>query len=87
MDYKDRSGVLFSVKDTGIGISTDDQKRLFQRFSQISNTEVNTIEGTGLGLVLVKEFSEMHGGFVQLESDMDQGSQFDVWLPLDAHLN
>ncbi|NIB41045.1 hypothetical protein HBA55_15685 [Pseudomaricurvus alkylphenolicus] len=87
MDYKDRSGVLFSVKDTGIGISTDDQKRLFQRFSQISNTEVNTIEGTGLGLVLVKEFSEMHGGFVQLESDMDQGSQFDVWLPQDAHLN
>lgn len=77
-----QAGLRFSVTDTGIGISSQDQQRLFQRFSQIDSRVTKTVEGTGLGLVLVKEFAEIHGGEVEVCSEVGKGSQFSVWLPL-----
>jgi signal transduction histidine kinase len=69
------------VSDTGIGISAEDQLRLFQPFTQIDSTLARLYEGTGLGLVMVKRLAELHGGGVALQSEPGQGSRFTVWLP------
>ncbi len=73
--------VEFSVIDTGIGISPEDQQRLFTPFVQADNSLTRKYEGTGLGLALVKRLSELHGGSVSLESELGKGSRFTVSLP------
>ncbi len=70
-----------SVRDTGIGISADDQQRLFQPFVQIDSTLSRRYNGTGLGLVMVKRLTELHGGLVRLKSELGKGSTFTVLLP------
>jgi len=70
-----------AVRDTGIGISAEDQVRLFQPFTQIDSTLSRRHEGTGLGLAMVKHLTELHGGLVALQSTPGQGSTFTVWLP------
>jgi PAS domain S-box-containing protein len=70
-----------AVSDTGIGISAEDQARLFQPFTQIDSTLARRFEGTGLGLVMVKRLAELHGGAVAIQSVADKGSTFTVWLP------
>ncbi|MDY9925731.1 PAS domain S-box protein [Methanosarcina sp.] len=73
---------LFSVKDTGIGISSEDQKKLFQSFTQIDSSSARQYCGTGLGLVLVKKLVELHGGKIWIESEVGQGSSFTFELPV-----
>jgi PAS domain S-box-containing protein len=70
-----------AVHDTGIGISAEDQARLFQPFTQIDSTLARQHEGTGLGLTMVKRLTELHGGVVALQSMPGKGSTFTVWLP------
>jgi len=64
-----------------MGIKEADIPQLFQKFSQIKTDNSNHIEGTGLGLVLVKELVELHGGQVSLSSTWQKGSTFKFWLP------
>jgi CheY-like chemotaxis protein len=71
-----------SVVDSGIGISPEGLEHLFKPFSQIDSGLARRFEGTGLGLVMVKLLAELHGGTVAVESAVDQGSCFTVWLPL-----
>ena len=71
-----------SVTDDGIGISPEDLERLFKPFSQIDSGLARKYEGTGLGLANVKLLAELHGGGVAVESKVDEGSCFIVWLPL-----
>jgi signal transduction histidine kinase len=66
------------VTDTGIGISPDDAKRLFQKFSQAEASSTRRFEGTGLGLALVKECAQLLGGGASLRSQSGQGSTFSV---------
>jgi signal transduction histidine kinase/CheY-like chemotaxis protein len=73
-----------SVADTGIGIPPAGLERLFQPFSQIDSGLARKFEGTGLGLAMVKQLAELHGGAVAVESAMGEGSCFTVWLPLRA---
>jgi len=73
--------VVFSVIDTGIGIAPQDQERLFNPFTQVDSSLTRKHEGTGLGLALVKELAELHGGHVQLHSEPGKGSAFTVSLP------
>jgi len=70
-----------SVSDTGIGIARSDQQRIFERFQQADSTSTRRYGGTGLGLALVKEFSELMGGSVAVESEVGKGSRFVVKLP------
>ncbi|QLC48800.1 PAS domain-containing protein [Methanolobus zinderi] len=70
-----------SVKDTGIGISEDQQKELFKPFRQLDPATNREYEGTGLGLVLVKSFVEMHGGDVLVKSSPEKGSTFTMVIP------
>lgn len=69
------------MTDTGIGISEENQLKLFQPFTQIDSKLARRYEGTGLGLVMVKRLSELHGGAVAMQSVPEQGSTFTVWLP------
>ncbi len=72
------------VTDTGIGIAPDGLDQLFKPFSQIDGGLARKFEGTGLGLAMVKLLAELHGGTVAVESAVDLGSCFTVWLPVRA---
>jgi signal transduction histidine kinase/CheY-like chemotaxis protein len=73
--------IEISVSDTGIGIESNDLRRLFVPFSQVRNAFTRSLEGTGLGLVLVHRMVEMHGGTVAVTSEPGRGSCFSIWLP------
>ncbi|MBD2465901.1 PAS domain S-box protein [Oscillatoria sp. FACHB-1407] len=76
-------GILtLMVADTGIGISSENAKKLFQPFIQIDSALNRQHEGTGLGLALVKRITEMHGGKVELTSEVGSGSCFTLQLPI-----
>ena len=76
--------IKISVTDTGIGISPEGMQQLFKPFSQIDSGLSRRFEGSGLGLVMVKQLVELHGGVVAVQSAVGEGSCFTVWLPLRA---
>jgi len=69
------------IKDSGIGISKQDQSRIFDRFYQ-SEDEKGMVKGSGIGLTLVKEYVEMHSGSISVESSPGAGSVFDISIPV-----
>ncbi len=71
-----------SVRDTGVGIPTEELPRLFERFHQIRGVRGRTHEGTGIGLALVQELVKLHGGSIRAESTYGRGSTFFVTVPL-----
>ena len=77
----DEAVIHFTVWDTGIGIATADQGKLFQAFTQVDSGLNRTQEGTGLGLALVARLVELHSGSVTLTSEPGKGSRFTVTLP------
>jgi PAS domain S-box-containing protein len=79
--WPEDESVLLEVADTGIGIPPDQIGRVFERFYQVDGSMTRRYGGTGLGLALVKEIVEAHGGKVQLESSLGQGSKFRIRLP------
>jgi signal transduction histidine kinase len=78
-----RPGTAWAVTDTGIGISAEDQARLFVAFSQVDSTPSRRHEGTGLGLALTARLCELMGGKVTVASERGRGSTFTIWLPLE----
>ena len=71
------------VTDGGIGISPENMAKLFRAFSQIDSSLARQFEGTGLGLAMVKQLAELHGGTVAVSSAEAEGASFAVWLPLE----
>ncbi|AUI67477.1 hybrid sensor histidine kinase/response regulator [Beggiatoa leptomitoformis] len=78
--------IFFTVWDTGIGISLEDQKRLFTAFVQLNKKENKEYEGTGLGLNLVYHLVKLHGGSINVASEPLFGSHFIVGLPWQTDL-
>ena len=76
------ASVTTSVSDTGIGISAEDQKRLFQKFFRADNSSTREAGGTGLGLVIAKTIVELLGGAIWVDSEPGRGSRFSFTLPL-----
>jgi signal transduction histidine kinase len=74
--------VRISVSDTGIGIAEEDQHKIFSRFFRADDPVVQEAPGTGLGLSIVRSLVEMHGGDVQLESELGHGSTFSFTMPI-----
>jgi signal transduction histidine kinase len=78
-----QSAIEISVADTGIGISPEDQEKIFEEFHQVRSSYTDKTPGTGLGLSLVKRLVEVHGGKVWVESDGEgKGSRFSFTLPV-----
>ena len=79
---KEQDGYIqIDIRDTGIGISKDDQSRLFTKFFRASNPMNHEVSGTGLGLFITRRIVEAHGGRVWVESDNGGGSTFSFTLP------
>jgi len=74
--------VLIHTTDTGIGIPPEQRTRIFERFYQVDGSTRRRYGGMGLGLALVKEATEAHGGTVAVESEVGKGSTFTVALPI-----
>ncbi|WP_446011852.1 ATP-binding protein [Candidatus Electrothrix sp.] len=74
----------FSVQDTGIGMSSEEQKRLFQSFTQLDNDITRQYEGSGLGLAICKKLVNMMGGDISVTSEPGKGSCFSFTLELEA---
>lgn len=78
-----QSYLTFSVRDTGPGISAEEQEKVFDRFYRGSLAESGHVPGTGLGLSIAQEILRAHGGRVTVESKVGEGSTFCMWLPLE----
>jgi signal transduction histidine kinase len=76
------SWVSFAITDTGIGIAPSDRKMIFQPFIQIDSGLNRSYEGIGIGLATVKQIVELHRGYIELSSQVGQGSCFTVSIPL-----
>lgn len=74
--------IYFRVWDTGTGISKENQAQLFQPYFQIPSIAVSREEGTGLGLAVTQKLAELHGGCVEVESELGCGTRFTILLPL-----
>ncbi len=75
--------VLMCVADTGIGIAPEDQERIFDKFVQVDGTSRRRYGGSGLGLALVREYADMQGFEVSVESELGEGARFTVRIPND----
>ena len=73
--------IIFRVIDTGIGVKPENMDKLFASFVQIESSLSRRYEGTGLGLALVKNIVELHGGSISVTSELEKGSQFTIILP------
>lgn len=74
-------GVLLQVRDTGVGVAAEQQPLLFDRFHRVRGVDARSHEGSGIGLALVRELVELHGGTVGVRSTVGEGSCFSVELP------
>ncbi|OJZ73925.1 histidine kinase [Mycobacterium paraffinicum] len=72
---------VVTMRDTGVGIAADDLDRLFDRFYRADNLRGRSVEGTGIGLSLVRGLVELHSGTVEIESELDRGTTVTVRLP------
>jgi len=70
------------VNDTGIGISSEDIERIFNRFTQVDSSATRTQGGTGLGLAIARELVELHGGTMRVQSKLGKGSSFIFTMPI-----
>ena len=79
---KRQQQLILQVQDQGIGIPLEDKRHLFEPFHRGRN--VSNIPGTGLGLSIVKQFVDLQGGTIEVNSKVEQGSTFTVRLPLQS---
>lgn len=79
-------GVRIDVRDTGIGIPSEDLPHLFERFYRVEKSRTSETGGTGLGLAIAKEIIEAHGGSISIQSEQGTGSVVTIILPLETKL-
>ncbi len=77
-----RKWAVVMVKDTGMGIPEEERPHIFERFFRGERPRSMQVSGTGLGLAIAKDIVELHGGRVTVESKVDAGTTFTIWLPL-----
>lgn len=80
--YDFESHVVIEVIDNGVGISSENQKHIFERFYRADEARNQNTGGTGLGLAIVKQIVDLHGGTITVSSELNQGSNFKVMFPI-----
>lgn len=78
--------IRFSIDDTGIGIPLDEQAQVFDRFYQASNKKLANLDGSGIGLALTKELTEVHLGKITVQNNKHGGTKFEVEFPADQEV-
>ena len=79
--YSEKGHAVLEIEDTGIGIAKEEQPKIFQRFHRSQNVIGRSFEGTGIGLSLVKELVQLHGGKISFESEEGKGTTFFIHIP------
>ncbi len=83
---QDRCALLFTCQDNGIGMSEDFLQRIFEPFERVHTSTVSRIEGTGLGMSIVKKLTEAMGGSIAIQSKPQEGTTVKIRIPLDYQL-
>jgi two-component system phosphate regulon sensor histidine kinase PhoR len=79
-----RDGILISFKDNGVGMSRESMRNIFNKFYRVPTGNVHNVKGFGLGLYYARVMTEAHGGFINVSSEVNKGSRFDVYFPCAA---
>ena len=86
-EIKGENTLIIAVKDSGIGMTTEQSKTIFSEFSQADNSISRNYGGTGLGLSITKQLTELMGGKIQVKSALGEGTVFAITLPIQSEAN